>query len=114
MALEEGGRVDFTRLRQDRRRALFAAMDAAGLEVLVLGRPANAHYASGARQLWRTGAHPFAPLCVVIRATEKVHLLSSWDEGVPPEIPHEDLFGLFWNPAHLIAALGEIPGFARA
>jgi len=66
-------------------------MDAAALEVLVLGRPANVRYASGARQLWRTGANPFAPLCVVVRATEKVHLLSSWDEGVPPEIGREDL-----------------------
>jgi Xaa-Pro dipeptidase len=111
MALEEGGRVDFTRLRHDRRRSLLDAMDAAGLDVLVVGRPANVRYASGARQLWRTGANPFAPMCVVIRQTEKVHLLSSWDDGVPPEIGHEDLYGLFWNPAHLIAALREIPGF---
>ena len=50
----------------------------------------------------------------MIRATEKVHLLSTWDEGVPPEIGREDLYGLFWNPAHLIAALREIPGFVRA
>jgi Xaa-Pro aminopeptidase len=114
MALEDSGRVDFTRLRSDRRRKLFDAMDAAGLEVLVLGRPANVRYASGARQLWRTGANPFAPLSVVVRGTEKVHLLSSWDDGVPPEIGHEDLYGLFWNPAHLIAALGEIPGFGQA
>jgi Xaa-Pro dipeptidase len=114
MALEEGGRVDFTRLRQDRRRALFDAMDAAALEVLVLGRPANVRYASGARQLWRTGANPFAPLCVVVRATGKVHLLSSWDEGVPPEIGREDLYGLFWDPGHLIAALREIPGLVPA
>ena len=110
MALEEGGRVDFTRLRQERRRKLFDAMDSAGLDVLVVGRPANVRYASGARQLWRTGANPFAPMCVVIRQTEKVHLLSSWDDGVPPEIGHEELYGLFWNPAHLIAALRDIPG----
>ena len=114
MSLEEGGRVDFTRLRQERRRILFDAMDAAGIEVLVLGRPANVRYASGARQLWRTGANPFAPMCVVIRATEKVHLLSSWDEGVPPEIGREDLYGLFWDPAHLIGALREIPGLVPA
>jgi len=114
MALEEGGRVDFTRLRHERRRKLFDGMDAAGIEMLVLGRPANVRYASGARQLWRTGANLFAPLCVVIRRTEKVHLLSSWDEGVPAEIGHEDLYGLFWNPAHLIAALREIPGFVGA
>ena len=110
MALEEGGRVDFTRLRHERRRKLFEAMDSAGLDVLVVGRPANVRYASGARQLWRTGANPFAPMCVVIRQTEKVHLLSSWDDGVPPEIGDEDLYGLFWNPAHLIAALRDIPG----
>jgi Xaa-Pro dipeptidase len=67
MALEEGGRVDFTRLRQQRRQSLFAAMDAAELDVLVLGRPANVRYASGARQLWRTGANPFAPMCIVVR-----------------------------------------------
>ena len=114
MALEEGGRVDFTRLRQERRRALFDVMDAAGLEALALGRAANVRYAAGARQLWRTGAHPFAPLGVVIRATEKVHLLSSWDEGVPSEIGREDLYGLFWDPAHLIAGLREIPGFVQA
>ena len=114
MTLEEGGRVDFTRLRQERRQKLFDAMDTAALDVLVLGRPANVRYASGARQLWRTGANPFAPMCVVVRQTEKVHLLSSWDEGVPAEIGHEDLYGLFWNPAHLIAALGGIAGFASA
>jgi Xaa-Pro aminopeptidase len=114
MALEEGGRVEFTRLRQERRRALFDVMDAAGLEALALGRAANVRYAAGARQLWRTGAHPFAPLGVVIRATEKVHLLSSWDEGVPSEIGREDLYGLFWDPAHLIAGLREIPGFVQA
>ena len=114
MALEDSGRVDFTRLRRDRRRTLFDAMDAASLEVLVLGRPANVRYASGARQLWRTGANPFAPMCIVIRQTEKVHLLSSWDDGIPPEIGHEDLYGLFWNPAHLITALRGIPGFGRA
>jgi Xaa-Pro dipeptidase len=113
MALEEGGRVDFTRLRQVRRRKLLDAMDEAGLDVLVVGRPANVRYASGARQLWRTGANPFAPMCVVIRETERVHLLSSWDDGVPPEIGHDDLYGLFWNPAHLIAALRNIPGFVR-
>ncbi len=28
---------------------------------------------------------------------------------MPPEIGHEDLYGLFWNPAHLIAALRGDP-----
>jgi Xaa-Pro aminopeptidase len=114
MALEDSGRVDFGRLRRDRRASLLAAMGAAAIDVLVLGRPANVRYASGARQLWRSGANPFAPMCVVVRETQKVHLLSSWDDGIPPEIGHEDLYGLFWDPTHLIAALNAIPGLAGA
>jgi Xaa-Pro dipeptidase len=110
MALEDGARVDFTRLRLERRRSLLAAMERAGLDALVLGRPANVRYAAGARLLWRTGANPFGPVCVVVRSTGKVHLLSSWDDGIPPEIGHEDLYGLFWNPAHLIAAIAGIAG----
>jgi Xaa-Pro dipeptidase len=110
MALEDSGRVDFTRLRLERRRSLLEAMEVADLDALVLGRSANVRYAAGARQLWRTGANAFGPVCVVVRQTGKVHLLSSWDDGVPPEIGHEDLYGLFWNPGHLIAAIAAIPG----
>jgi Xaa-Pro dipeptidase len=114
MALEDSGRVDFTRLRLERRRRLLDAMAEAGLDAMVLGRSANVRYAAGARQLWRTGANPFGPVCVVVRQTGKVHLLSSWDDGVPPEIGHEDLYGLFWNPAHLIAAIAAIPGLRES
>jgi Xaa-Pro dipeptidase len=114
MALEDGARVDFTRLRLERRRALLAAMEAAGLDALVLGRSANVRYAAGARQLWRTGANAFGPVCVVVRQTGKVHLLSSWDDGIPPEIGHEDLYGLFWNPVHLIAGIAAIPGLRES
>lgn len=114
MALEDGGRVDFTRLRHERRARLLAAMEGAALDLLVLGRPGDVRYASGARTLWRTGANPFAPMCVVVRHTGRVHLLSTWDDGIPPEIGHDDLYGLFWNPAHLIAALAGIPGLAGA
>ena len=42
--------------------------------------------------------------------TGRVHLLSTWDEGVPPEIGRDDLYGLSWNPANLAAALAAIPG----
>jgi Xaa-Pro aminopeptidase len=114
MALEDGARVDFTRLRRERRRRLFDGLEAAHLDAVVLGRPGNVRYAAGARQLWRAGTFPFAPVCVAVRSTERVHLLSVWDEGIPPEIGHEDLYGMFWNPAHLLAALAEIPGLAEA
>jgi len=114
MALEDTDRVGFTRLRLERRHRLLAAMSGADLDLLVLGRPADVRYAAGARTLWRTGANPFAPMCVVVAQTGRVHLLSTWDDGIPPEIGHDDLYGLFWNPEHLIAALAGIPGLTGA
>jgi Xaa-Pro aminopeptidase len=101
-------------LRQERRRRLLDAMEKAGLDVLVLGRTSDVRYASGVRSLWRTGANPFAPMCVVVRQTGRVHVLSTWDDGIPPEIGHDDLYGLFWDPGHLIAALAGIPGLTEA
>jgi Xaa-Pro dipeptidase len=113
-ALPEGGRVDFTRLRRERRQRVLEAMAAAGVDLLMLGRPANIAFASGARQLWTAGTRPFAPACVVVAATGRVHLLSTWDEGVPDEIPHGDLYGLSWNPAISAARLRAIAGLAEA
>lgn len=114
LALPEGGRVDFNRLRRERRQRLLEAMAGAGVDVLMLGRPANIVFASGARQLWTSGSRPFSPACLVVAATGRVHLLSTWDEGVPDEIPHGDLFGLSWNPAISLARLRSIEGLASA
>ncbi len=113
-ALQEGSRVDFNRLRVDRRRRLFDAMAAAEVDVLLLGRPANVGFASGARQLWTSGPRPFAPACVVVAGEQRVHLLSTWDEGVPAEIPHSALYGLSWNPAVTVGRLRSIPGVGAA
>ncbi len=112
LAQQEAGQVDMAGLRADRRHRLFTAMSDHGLDALVLGRAGNATFASGARQLWTAGARPFGPGCVVVAATEQVHLLSTWDEGIPPEIGHENLFGLKWNPANLLGGLSAIPGIA--
>ncbi len=106
--------VDDEGLRADRRRRLFTAMEHHGLDALVLGRPAEVAFASGARQLWTAGSRPFGPACVAVRATGRVHLLSVSDYDVPPEVGHDDLYGLSWNPAHLAAALAAIPGLADA
>jgi len=106
--------IDFERLRAERRRRLLAAMDGAGLDALVLGREANARYAAGARRLWTSGTRPFGPGCVVVRATGAVHLLSTWDDGIPPEVPHSDLFGLSWNPVTMLTTLAGRPGVAQA
>ena len=106
--------VDDAGVRADRRRRLFAAMDGAGLDALVLGRPAEVAFATGARQLWTAGARPFGPACVAVRATGRTHLLSVWDAGVPPEVGHDDLYGLSWNPATIAASLAAIPGLPGA
>lgn len=106
--------IDHARLRADRRARTLAAMDENHLDVLVLGREANARFASGARRLWTAGTRPFAPGCVVVRETRDVHVLSTWDDGMPPELEHERLYGTTWNPAILTDEVGAIPGIGDA
>ena len=106
--------IDFAQLRMDRRRRLLDAMATHDLDVLILGRPADIAYATGARQLWTAGTRAFGPACILVAATGHAHLLSVSDDGVPIEISHDDLFGLFWNPANLVASLGAIRGLGAA
>lgn len=106
--------IDDAGLRAERRDRLFAAMSDHDLDVLVLARPAEVAFASGARQLWTAGSRPFGPASVAVAATGRVHLLSVSDFDVPPEIPHEDLYGLWWNPANLARDLASIPGLREA
>jgi Xaa-Pro aminopeptidase len=101
-------------LRTGRRERAMAQMAAHDLDVLVLGRQANVRYVTGAPQLWVAGTRPFAPICVVVRATGEIHLNSTWDEGIPEEIGHDHLYGLAWNPMTLIEVLKKIEGAARA
>ena len=105
---------DARALRCGRRERALAQMAEHDLDVLVLGRQANVRYVTGAPQLWVAGTRPFGPTCVLVRATGAVHLLSTWDEGVPDDIPHENLYGISWNPVNTIAALGRIEGAATA
>ena len=95
-------------LRCGRRERALAQMEAHDLDVLVLGRQANVRYVAGAPQLWVAGTRPFGPTCVLVRATGEIHLLSTWDEGVPEDIPHENLYGISWNPMNTIADLQRI------
>ncbi|MHC9297375.1 M24 family metallopeptidase [Mycobacterium sp. LTG2003] len=104
--IEADGRA----LRVSRRERAIAQMEAYDLDVLVLGRQANVRYISGAPQLWVVGTRPFGPICTFVRATGEVHLNSTWDEGIPEEIPHENLYGLAWNPMTLIGVLQNIKG----
>src|SRR5271157_5881833 len=101
-------------LRSGRRARALDQMAAHDLDVLVLGRQANVRYVTGARQLWVAGTRPFGPTCVLVRATGAVHLLSTWDEGIPDDIPHENLYGISWNPMNTMSALQRIDGASTA
>jgi Xaa-Pro aminopeptidase len=101
-------------LRSGRRRRALEQMAAHDLDVLVLGRQANVRYVAGAPQLWVAGTRPFGPTCVLVRETGAVHLLSTWDEGVPDDIPHENLYGISWNPMNTMSALQRIDGASTA
>jgi Xaa-Pro dipeptidase len=114
MGLEDDARVDFARLRAERRAKVFSGMESHDLDALMLGGVGDVRYVSGARQLGRSGVLPFAPVAVVVRETGRVHLLSTWDEGVPPEIGYDDLYRMSWNPANLAADLAKIPGLREA
>jgi Xaa-Pro dipeptidase len=101
-------------LRRGRRERAFAEMEAHDLDVLVLGRQANVRYFTGAPQLWVAGTRPFGPVCTVVRATGGIYLNSTWDEGIPDDIPRDHLYGLAWNPMTLISVLQSIEGTRTA
>jgi Xaa-Pro dipeptidase len=101
-------------LRMGRRQRALAQMDAHDIDILVLGRQANVRYVTGAPQLWIAGTRPFGPVCVVVRATGEIYLMSTADEGIPDEIGRDRLYGLAWNPMTLIAVLKNIDGASTA
>lgn len=103
---------DSPELRAGRRARLLAAMAEHDLDVLVLGRVANIRYASGVPILWNAGTRPFGPGCVVVRDADEVFLMSTWDEGVPDDIPHDHLFGITWNPMNYVDVLKGIAAAA--
>ncbi len=114
MALEDGTGVDFAGLRADRRDRVLAAMDDAGVDLLLLGRQGNARYVAGHRPIWRAVVTAWAPFCA-LRADGGVHLLhTTWDDGVPEEIPHENLSGLSWNPRVIVGDIAALPGLGDA
>ncbi len=100
-------------LRHGRRARALAQMAAHDLDVLVLGRTANVRYVTGATTLWLAGTSSFGPACVLVRSTGSIHMLSTWDEGIPEDIPRENLFGLTWNPMNTIEVLRRIEGSAE-
>lgn len=114
MAHEFGGAIDFERMRRERRARCLAEMERHQLDVLITGRDGNGRYISGARRLWMGGGHGFGPSCVLVRETQEIFLLSTWDDGIPPEIPLDHLYGLTFNPMDYGERLKRIAPVARA
>ena len=96
------------------RSRVLRAMDAAGIDVIVLGRESNARYVSGADRLWLAGTRAFAPGCVLVASTGAVHLLSITDDGVPADVPPDRLFPITWNPMTILGNVAAIEGMADA
>jgi Xaa-Pro dipeptidase len=91
------------------------AMRDSGTDALMLGRPGNARWVTGADALWLSGSRSFAPSCVVVREPRSVHLLSGTDDGVPSDVvAPSNLFPISWNPMTLMGRLAEVPGLADA
>jgi Xaa-Pro dipeptidase len=109
-----GSQIDFDRLRAEHHRTCVAVMDDLDLDALVVGREATIQYVSGARRFWTEGANPFNPGCVMIAGSGLVYLMSTWADGVPAEIGHDQLYGMTWNGATLAAELAAIPGLSES
>lgn len=84
------------------------------IDVLLLGREANARAVTDTTRLWLAGTRAFAPGCVVVAATGAVHVLSISDDAVPTGFPNDRLFPITWNPDKIVAALRAIDGVPQA
>lgn len=101
---------DSRSLREARRARVVEAMAAAGVDVLVIGSEPNARYISGVPRLWINGTHPFGPGCIFARDNQELHLVSTWDEGVPEEIPREHLHGITFNGMNSLKMMQGVTG----
>jgi Xaa-Pro aminopeptidase len=114
MANEFGGTIDFERMRRQRRERCLAEMERHQLDALIIGRDGNGRYISGARRLWMGGGHGFGASCVLVRETQEIFLLSTWDDGIPAEIPIDHLYALSFNPMAYGERLKQIAPLAKA
>lgn len=105
---------DEAALRAARRERVRAEMEAAGVDILITGREPNARYIAGVPRLWIAGSRPFGPGCIFVRETGAIHLVSTWDEGVPEDIPHENLHGITFNGKNTLKMLTGVEGAATA
>ena len=74
-------RPDEDALRLARRSRVVAEMEAADIDIFVIGRDANARYVSGTPRLWTAGSRAFGPGCVLVRFGRRDEL---WSAGATP------------------------------
>ncbi len=110
-AMEDRDRIHFADLRRARRQKMIEEMAGRELDAMVLGREGNVRYASGARRLWTAQSRPFSPTCAVIRATNRVELMSfsASYEGMPEDVQPADFFAVTWNPGNFVERFAAIP-----
>jgi hypothetical protein len=84
------------------------------VDVLLLGREANARTVARTTRLWLAGTRSFAPGCVVVRDPPSVHVLANSADAVPDGFPTDHLYGITWNPAKMWGAISAIPGIDAA
>ncbi|MCH2171369.1 M24 family metallopeptidase [Myxococcota bacterium] len=106
--------IDLVALRQERLARCLAEMKRTGVDVLLLSRDSNATFAAGSRRLWYAGSRPFGPTCIVVRKTGAVHLMTVHEDGIPPEIPRENLYGFAWGTSTFMASVMAVPGVDEA
>ena len=92
---------DDAALRAARRARVLAEMEAADVDVLVVGREGNARYVSGAPRLWTAGSRAFGPGCVLVRATGAVPGIATRQQADDHQRPAQR--------ATACAHLGELP-----
>jgi Xaa-Pro dipeptidase len=97
---------------ESRRERAAAALRDAGLDAMILGRPSNVGYLSGARRVLVRGSRPFTPMGVLIAASGDLFLQSANEGGLPPEVTREQLYPMSWNPAEIAASVGALPGLS--
>ena len=79
-----------------------------------MGRQDNVGYSTGMARLWTSGTRPFGAGCVLMAKTQRTHLLSSWDAGVPISVVFDDLYPITWNPKIMASSMAAIGGLSTA
>ena len=93
---------DDAALRAARRERVLAEMERADVDILVIGREANARYVAGVRRLWTAGSRAFGAGCVLIRDGDDPpveHVGRGRPRRHPPRAPLRHLVQLADVPA---------------